>query len=236
MGKLILTFINKVYHYLFVVLLLAGCSERYELQLQKGNFIDKKILKYTKKIIPLSKNTILVLEIPHKEDPFIKQKLLALFDKNLKLLNFEKFNNQVLTAKSDALLCILREKEEKDNLRILEINYHDKVITSQNLTFNSIIISYKLLSRNQIKLTFKKCSKDLYFNYKLQKRAASYMDSMSEYDVTEQLTINISECVFNQERNEIELIKLQDNKLESEILMLANGITVDEILRKIVQN
>lgn len=236
MGTFIYTFIKKKFHYLIVFSLLVGCSERYELQLQKGKFIDDKIIEYTKKIIPLSKNTVLVLEIPHKEDPLIKRKLLALYDKDLILLNFEKFNNPVLTAKNDTLYCYLREKEEKDNLRILEINYHDKVVTGQNSTFNSIVIGYKLLSRNHIELTLKKCSKDLYFNYKLENRGVSYMDSLNEYDVTEQLTIKISECVFNHGHNEIQLIKLQDTKEEINRLKLINEITVDEILRKIVQN
>lgn len=219
--------------FLILISLLVACSDRYDLQLKKGGHIDDKILKHTKKIIPLAQNYVLILEIPHKEDPFIKLELLALYNKNLILLNFEEFNNPVLTAKNDTLLCYLRENKKKDNLSFLGINYHGKIVTGQNTTFNSIVTEFKIINRNQIEFTLKKCSKDLYYNYKIKNKESSYLN---KYDLTEQLKIKISECEFNHLKNEIELIKLQGTNQEINRLKLINGITVDEILNKILKN
>lgn len=230
-----ISILRKYYVFIIVSFQLFGCNDNYEFQLEKGVIIDKQIIKYTKKVIPVSKKTIFIIEIPHKEDIFIKRKLIVQCNEDFEIQQFENFNSSVLSMLNDTLFCYLHTNEKKSYFDFVPLKYHDKIISGQEIISNSIITSFRFINHEIIELKTKKCSSDLYYNFKIENGRKLDSTILKKYNVEELRTVKISEIVFSSKENEIELINLRGSKENIERLIFSEDLKVTDILIQILK-
>ena len=226
---------SRIFLFIFMGLLITnincGCSERYKFQFERGAFLDKQVLAYTERIFPQQNGVVLWVSIPHVSDPFIHKKVLLHFDKHQKLLDFSPFNNGILTANKDQLICYLLYDKTKDKIGFLRTHYLKNRITGESTQSNSLIESFKVLDRQHLELHIWVCPKDLYAN--LGHKTNSKID-YSVYQEKKILKVKISDCSFDQACNEIGISTLSGQMRYTNLLQFTNKLQLKQLISQIM--
>ena len=228
---------SRILFFIFIALLITnlntGCSDRYKFQFERGSNLDRRLLAHTERIFPQQNGVVLLVSNPHVSDPFVQNKLLLHFDKHQKLLDFSDFNNGILTANKDQLICYLRSDQTKDEVGFLQTTYLKNRITGDDTQSNSLIESVKVLDRQHLELHIWVCSTDLYANFKLGQKTISKID-FSLYSVKKILKIKISDCSFDQTSNEIGISTISGQNCYTNQLRFTNSSKLKQLILQII--
>jgi hypothetical protein len=228
---------SRILFFIFIALLITnlntGCSDRYKFQFERGSNFDRRLLAHTERIFPQQNGVVLWVSNPHVSDPFIQKKVLLHFDKHQKLLDFSDFNNGILTANKDQLICYLRSYQTKDEVRFLQTTYLKNRITGDDPQSNSLIESVKVLDRQHLELHIWVCPTDLYANFKLGQKTISKID-FSLYSVKKILKIKISDCRFDQASDEISISTISGQYCHTNLLRFTNSSQLMRLMSQII--
>ena len=228
---------SRILFFIFIGLLITnlntGCSDRYKFQFERGSNFDRKILAHTERIIPQQNGVVLWVSNPHVSDPFIQKKVLLYFDKHQKLLDFSDFNNGILTANKDQLICYLRSDQTKDAVGFLQTTYLKNRITGDDTQSNSLIETVKVLDRQHLELHIWVCPTDFYTNFKLGQKTISKID-FSLYSVKKILKVKISDCRFDQVTNEIGISTISGQYCYTNLLRFTNSSQLKQLKLQII--
>lgn len=224
---------SRILFFIFIVLLItninSACSDRYKFQFERGSNFDRRILAHTERIFPQQNGVVLWVSNPHVSDPFIQKKVLLHFDKHQKLLDLSNFNNGILTANKDQLICYLRSDQTKDEVGFLQTTYLKNRITGDDTQSNSLIESVKVLDRQHLELHIWVCPTDLYANFKLGQKTISKID-FSLYSVKKILKVKISDCRFDQVANEIGISTISGQNCYTNLLRFTNSSQLKQLI------
>lgn len=228
---------SRILYFIFIGLLITnmntGCSDRYKFQFERGSNIDRRLLAHTERIFPQQNGVVLWVSNPHVSDPFIQKKVLLHFDKHQKLLDFSDFNNGILTANKDQLICYLRSYQTKDEVGFLQTTYLKNRITGDDTQSNSLIESVKVLDRQHLELHIWVCPTDLYANLKLGQKTISKIDN-SLFREKKILKVKISDCSFDQASNEIGISTLSGQKRYTNLLRFTSSSQLTQLILQII--
>lgn len=229
---------SRILFFIFIALLMTnlntGCIDRYKFQFERGSNFDRRLLAHTERIFPQQNGVVLWVSNPHVSDPFIQKKVLLHFDKHQKILDFSNFNNGILTANKDQLICYLRSDQTKDEVGFLETTYLKNRITGDDTQSNSLIESVKVLDRQHLELHIWVCPTDLYANFKLGQKTISKID-FSLYSVKKILKIKISDCRFDQASNEIGISTKSGQYCYTNLLRFTNSSQLKQLILQIIK-
>ena len=228
---------SRILFFIFIALLITNlntsCSDRYKFQFERGNNFDRRLLAHTERIFPQQNGVVLWVSNPHVSDPFVQNKLLLYFDKHQKLLDFCDFNNGILTANKDQLICYLRSDQTKDEVGFLQTTYLKNRISGDDTQSNSLIETVKVLDRQHLELHIWVCPTDLYANFKLGKETISKID-FSLYSVKKILKVKISDCRFDQASNEIGISTISGQNCYTNLLRFTNSSQLKQLKLQII--
>lgn len=228
---------SRILYFIFIGLLITnmntGCSDRYKFQFERGSNIDRRLLAHTERIFPQQNGVVLWVSNPHVSDPFIQKKVLLHFDKHQKLLDFSDFNNGILTANKDQLICYLRSYQTKDEVGFLQTTYLKNRITGDDTQSNSLIETVKVLDRQHLELHIWVCPTDLYANLKLGQKTISKIDN-SLFREKKILKVKISDCSFDQASNEIGISTLSGQKRYTNLLRFTSSSQLTQLILQII--
>lgn len=228
---------SRILYFIFIGLLItntnSGCSDRHKFQFERGAFLDKQILAHTERIFPQQNGVVLWVTNPHVSDPFLQKKVLLHFDKHQKLLDFSNFNNGILTANKDQLICYLGYDQTKDEVGFLQTTYLKNRITGDDTQSNSLIETVKVLDRQHLELHIWVCPTDLYANLKLGQKTISKIDN-SLYREKKILKVKISDCSFDQASNEIGISTLSGQKRYTNLLRFTRSSQLTRLMSQII--
>lgn len=208
-----------------------GCSERYKFQFERGAFLDKQVLAHTERFFPQQNGVVLWVSIPHVSDPSLHKQVLLHFDKHQKLLDFCTFNNGILTANKDQLICYLHSDKTKDKIGFLQTHYLKNRITGEYTQSNSLIEGFKVQDRQHLELHIWVCPKDLYAN--LGHKTISKID-YSVYKEKKILKVKISDCSFDHACNEIGISTISGQILYTNLLRFTNSSQLKQLISQIM--
>ena len=228
---------SRILFLIFIALLITnlntGCSDRYKFQFERGCNFDRRILAHTGRIFPQQNGVVLWVSNPHVSDPIIQKKVLLHFDKHQKLLDFSNFNNGILTANKDQLICYLRSDQTKDKVGFLQTTYLKNRISGDDTQSNSMIESVKVLDRQHLELHIWVCPTDLYANFKLGQKTISKID-FSLYSEKKILKVKISDCNFDQAANEIGISTISGQNCYTNLLRFTNSSQLKQLIIQII--
>jgi hypothetical protein len=157
--------------------------------------------------------------------------VLLHFDKHQKLLDFCTFNNGILTANKDQLICYLHSDKTKDKIGFLQTHYLKNRITGEYTQSNSLIEGFKVLDRQHLELHIWVCPKNLYAN--LGHKTISKID-YSVYKEKKILKVKISDCSFNHACNEIGISTISGQILYTNLLRFTNSSQLKQLISQIM--
>lgn len=228
---------SRILYFIFIGLLITnlntGCSDRYKFQFERGSNFDRRLLAHTERIFPQQNGVVLWVTNPHVSDPFLQKKVLLHFDKHQKLLDFSNFNNGILTANKDQLICYLGYDQTKDEVGFLQTTYLKNRITGDDTQSNSLIESVKVLDRQHLELHIWVCPTDLYANLKLGQKTISKIDN-SLFREKKILKVKISDCSFDQASNEIGISTLSGQKRYTNLLRFTSSSQLTQLILQII--